>query len=102
MPGAEREQEHAFAEADEFLDVFTAMGVEQGGSLRRSYFPEVPKALLLPERWRAAKLDTRSFHKDILLREGRALLYALKRIGRSQKAVGRRLLFFSRQHGSLP
>ena len=87
VPGAERAWEHAAAEADDFLEEFTAVGVEQGGWLRRSDFPEVPKALILPELWRVAKFDTWSFHEDIMLREGRALMYALKRIGRSKKTL---------------
>lgn len=92
VPGAEKAREHAFAESDGPPEEFSATGLEQEGWERLDDFPEVPLSLLAAERWRVAKFDTWSSEDNILLREARALLYALKRVGRSRKAIGKRIL----------
>ena len=94
VPGAEKAREHAFGdEGVEGLDEFSAVGLDQPGWVRRTHVPEVPTRLLEETRWKVAKFDTWTFDEDSMKREGRALLYVLKRVCKGRRAVGKRFFF---------
>ena len=53
----------------------------------------MPTRHLEEAKWKVAKFGTWTFEEDIMKREGRALLYALRRICKGKRAVGKRFLF---------
>ena len=94
MPGAEKAREHAFSDkGNEALDAFTSVVLDEPGWIRRTHVPEVPPRLFDESKLNVAKFDTWTFEEDIMRREGRALLYALGRVSRGKRAVGKRLFF---------
>ena len=58
-------------------------------------FPEVPYTFLKPDRWRTAKLGKwRDCSEHITIKEGRALVLALRRLSRAAHHRGKRHTFF--------
>ncbi len=83
---------------DVFNDVVTVLG--EGGSLEDEFidnddFPEVPKHLLDFSNWQTAKLGKWGFKDEsITIKEGRALVLAVRRLARSQKNRGKNHVVF--------
>ena len=85
---------------DPFSDLGTAGGLSTVGHDDWDYiadenFPEIDRGVLHPSRWRTVRLGKwKDLHEPITVKEGRALVLALRRLARSSRARNKRHLVF--------
>ena len=97
-PSEWKPRERAFRGLDPFSDIRTVVGSTQFCDELDNYttnetFPEIPLSWLDPEHWKTVGLGKWKHTKEhITLKEGRALLLAVRRLSRAQKHRGHRHL----------
>lgn len=98
-PSAWRPRERALRQ-DPFSDLGTAAGVSHLVHQDWEYvaddsFPEIDRSVLEPSKWKTVKLGKwNNKQEPITVKEGRALVLALRRLARSSKARNKRHLIF--------